>query len=146
MEQSRDIEDDLRAWFEEWGGYVRACDFESARPLFRADVAGFGTHMRIVHGLEHLERDQWRNVWPTIEDFQFLTDALEVGASNDGLLAWAIVAWTSTGYGEDGTPFERPGRATVIFAREHWNEPWEAIHTHFSLAPGTPQRSFGRPS
>lgn len=143
MEHPHAIEDELRSWFDEWGGYVQSRDFDSARALFHPDVAGFGTHMRIVHGLSHLERDQWRNVWPTISDFQFRTDAMEAGASNDGLLAWAIVPWTSTGYREDAAPFERPGRATVIFTREHWNEPWRAIHTHFSLAPGTPQRSFG---
>lgn len=135
----------LRAWFDTWGSYVAARDFASARPMFSPDVVGFGTHMRLVHGLDALERDQWRNVWPKISDFTFLTETLEGGVSPDGLQAWAIVPWTSTGYAEDGTPFDRPGRATVIFTRNQPNAEWRAIHTHFSLVPGTPQRSWGNP-
>ncbi len=138
------VHDELRAWLQTWDSHVRARDFESARALFHAEVIGFGTHMRLVRGLDHLEHEQWRNVWPTIDGFRFQVDQLETGASNDGLLAWAVVPWSSTGFHEDGRPFERPGRATVLFAREHWNEPWLATHTHISLAPGTPQRSHGR--
>lgn len=143
LDRSAPCAADLRDWFSTWAGYVRAQDFTSARALFHVDVAGFGTHMRIVHGLDNLERDQWRSVWPTIAGFRFLTDDLECGASPDGLHAWAIVPWTSTGFHEDGTPFERPGRATVLFTRESATAPWLATHTHISLAPGTPQRSFG---
>lgn len=132
--------EELRDWFAQWGEYIRDRDFESARALFAPDVVGFGTHMRIVHGLDALERDQWRNVWGSIDDFTFLTDEIEGGASPDGLTAWAILPWHSTGFAEDGTPFSRPGRATIIFRRD---EGWRAIHTHFSLAPGTPQRSWG---
>jgi len=135
----------LRAWFDHWGSLVAARDFEAARPLFSSEVIGFGTHMRIVHGLSALERDQWRNVWPTISDFTFLTAELEGGISTDGLQAWAIVPWTSTGFSEDGTPFERPGRATAIFTRNEPDADWRAIHTHFSLVPGTPHRSWGPP-
>jgi ketosteroid isomerase-like protein len=135
----------LAQWFTTWDAFVRARDFESARALFHPDVVGFGTHMRIVHGLDALEQQQWRSVWPTIRDFRFLVNELESGVSADGLQAWAIVPWTSTGFHEDGSEFDRPGRATVIFVRERTDPdaPWLAIHTHISLAPGTPQRSFG---
>ena len=134
----------LTSWLNEWSGYVRARDFTSARQMFDPDVIGFGTHMRLVRGLDNLERDQWRNVWGTIEDFHFLTDQMECGVSNDGLRAWAIVPWSSTGFLEDGSPFDRPGRATVLFARPAVSAPWRSIHTHISLAPGTPHRSWGR--
>ena len=134
----------LRDWFTTWDSYVRARDYESARELFHPDVVGFGTHMRVVSGLDHLEQNQWRNVWGMIADFRFLVDELQSGVSGDGLQAWAVVPWTSTGFHEDGTTFDRPGRATVIFTRETTAAPWRAIHTHISLAPGTPQRSFGR--
>jgi ketosteroid isomerase-like protein len=136
--------DGIRDWFTTWDSYVRARDYVSARALFHPAVIGFGTHMRIVSGLEHLEQNQWRNVWGTIEDFRFLVDELQTSVSDDGRQAWAVVPWTSTGFHEDGTPFDRPGRATVIFTRESANGPWRAIHTHISLAPGTPQRSDGR--
>jgi ketosteroid isomerase-like protein len=135
---------EIRDWFTTWDGYVRARDYESARELFHPDVVGFGTHMRVVSGLEHLEQNQWRNVWGTIADFRFLVDELQTGLSGDGLQAWAVVPWTSTGYHEDGSTFDRPGRATVVFTRETPTAPWRAIHTHISLAPGTPQRSYGR--
>jgi ketosteroid isomerase-like protein len=134
----------IRAWFTTWDSYVRQRDYERARALFHPDVVGFGTHMRVVSGLEHLERDQWRNVWGTIEDFRFLVDELRASVSSDRVQAWAVIPWTSTGFHEDGAPFDRPGRATVIFARDSASAPWRAIHTHISLAPGTPQRSFGR--
>ena len=55
----------IRDWFTTWDSYVRARDYESARALFHSDVIGFGTHMRVVSGLEHLEQNQWRNVWGT---------------------------------------------------------------------------------
>lgn len=133
----------LRGWFQTWDGYVRTRDYESARALFHDTVIGFGTHMRLVSGLERLEQDQWRSVWGTIEDFRFLVDDLHCEASGDGLQAWAIVPWTSTGFHADGSTFDRPGRATVIFTRSASHEPWRAVHTHISLAPGTPQRSHG---
>ncbi|HUG16548.1 MAG TPA: nuclear transport factor 2 family protein [Thermomicrobiales bacterium] len=142
----RDIATDLRAWFEEWARLVRAHDFERARGLFHSDVIGFGTRMSVVSGLDHLERDQWRNVWGTIADFRFLFDDLHCGVSYDRLQSWAVVPWTSTGFLEDGAPFDRPGRATVIFTRDRAADPWRALHTHISLAPGTPQHSFGNPA
>jgi ketosteroid isomerase-like protein len=137
------LRNEITAWLTAWDGYVRARDYEAARALFHPDVIGFGTHMRVVQGLEHLERDQWRSVWGTIAGFRFLTEQLHCGASDDGLHAWAIVPWSSTGFHQDATPFDRPGRATILFTRAMPDEPWRALHTHISLAPGTPQRSFG---
>lgn len=140
---------EIRAWFERWAAHVRARDFDAARALFSPDVIGFGTRMHIVHGLDRLEQNQWRHVWPTIEGFQFIVDELHVSASDAADSAWGVVPWVSTGYREDGSAFDRPGRATVIFVRG--GDPtitpggWLAVHTHISLAPGTPQRSFGRP-
>src|SRR4051812_41537098 len=139
-----DPRDALGSWFETWAGYVRGRDFTAARALFHADVIGFGTRMHLVRGLDRLEQQQWRHVWPTIEGFRFVLDELYCEASADGLLAWAVVPWISTGFQQDGTPFDRPGRAKVTFRRATKDEPWRAAHTHISLAPGTPQRSFER--
>jgi ketosteroid isomerase-like protein len=132
--------DPLRAWFSTWDGYVRARDFASARALFDAAVSGFGTHAAIVFGQNALEAEQWSHVWPTIADFQF--DVAKLHGAILGDHAWAAVPWTSTGFHQDGAPFDRPGRATVIFRRE--GARWLGVHTHFSLSPGTPPRSFGR--
>lgn len=135
---------ELSAWLDEWASYVRARDYTAARALFHPDVIGFGTRMHVVEGLDLLERDQWRNVWGTIDGFRFLTDEMRCGSDADEVLAWAIVPWSSTGFHDDGTPFDRPGRATILFTRSDSTAPWRAIHTHISLAPGTPQRSFSQ--
>ncbi len=130
----------LRDWFRTWGACVAAVDFEAARALFSREVAGFGTHVEFVQGLDSLQAEQWQNVWPNIDGFRFEVERL-VG-SVDGDRAWAAVPWTSTGFHDDGSMFERPGRATVTFKRVDGN--WLATHTHFSLKPGTPPKTFGR--
>jgi hypothetical protein len=40
--------------------------------------------------------------------------------SADRLTAAGMAVFTSTGYREDGTPYERPGRATVV-PHERWS-------------------------
>ena len=137
--RSEDGLEPLRDWFREWNRYVSARDFESARSLFDETVSGFGTFATIVHGRDALEREQWRNVWPKIGDFRFEVEKLH--GAIDGDAAWAALPWSSTGYHEDGRPFDRPGRATVILKRRSGR--WLGVHTHFSLAPGTPPRTFG---
>lgn len=140
---SPEVHAELAAWFDTWDDHVAAVDFVAARALFHPEVVGFGTRMEYVAGLENLEQQQWRAVWGTIADFRFLTERLVSGVSPDGRLAYGIVPWSSTGFDEDGSPFDRPGRATVLFTRASQHEPWRAIHTHISLDPGTPPRSFG---
>lgn len=133
----------IRDWFATWGRFVAAVDFAGARDLFDTDVIGFGTFMDTVTGLDNLEQRQWRSIWPTIRDFRFNLDSLKSVVSDDRLLAVAAITWSSTGIGEDGTPFDRPGRATVGLVRTAPNAPWRGMHTHFSLNPGTPQTSYG---
>ena len=135
--------DAISSWFTTWGNLVAEVNFTSARELFHPDVIGFGTYMDVVRGLDRLEAQQWRSIWPTIEGFTFLVDQLVCDVSEDGKHAYGIVPWTSTGFHEDGAPYDRPGRATVLFTRENPTKPWRAIHTHISLAPGTPQKSHG---
>ena len=132
--------DELAAWFTTLERCVRAVDYETARGIFAPDVVSFGTRAEMVSGLDALQAQQWSGVWPFIADFTFDLAQLHAGASGD--LAWAAVPWTSTGFHEDGTEFPRPGRATVTFARRDGR--WLATHTHFSLHPGTPLRSYGR--
>src|SRR3990170_5018008 len=56
----------VRDWVAAWGAEVAAVDMAGARHRFADDVVGFGTHAAVVHGLDDLESDQWRHVWPTI--------------------------------------------------------------------------------
>ena len=133
----------IKLWFELWESYVQNKDFESAKNLFDDEVVSFGTWMDIVQGLEKLFNDQWKNIWPTITNFEFLTDTLFIQISPDNLFANTILVWNSIGYSEQGNSFERTGRATVTLKKINKNSNWKGIHTHFSLNRGVPQKSFG---
>jgi ketosteroid isomerase-like protein len=109
-------------------------------------VASFGTRADIVTGLDRLQRNQWEGIWPNIAGFRVDLDSVRGGGN--GAAAWGIAVWASTGFHEDGTSFHRPGRATVALERRKTSAApdgeWLAVHTHFSLNPGTPPRTFGR--
>lgn len=142
MPQPSSTIEPLRDWFRTWEGYVRAVDFNSARQLFDPNVASFGTHAEIVFGIDQLVAQQWSTIWPAISDFRFLVDRLH--GEITGTHAWAAVPWTSTGYHQDGAAFDRPGRATVTL--HHDGTRWLGLHTHFSLKPGAPPRTYGKPA
>lgn len=133
----------IERWFAAWSGQVAEVDFAPALELFEENIASFGTHMEVVEGLQALADNQWRNVWPTIEDFRWNLETLKVGVSPDRLFAIGIIAFSSTGIAEDGSRFDRPGRGTVAFARTAVGDVWSGVHTHISLTPGTPQKSHG---
>ncbi|MGE3984936.1 MAG: nuclear transport factor 2 family protein [Dehalococcoidia bacterium] len=128
-----------RQWFGLLSSYCAAVDFDSAEAIFAGDVVSFGTKAAIVAGMEHLRRNQWEGIWPNIRDFRIDVEHVEGGGNED--TAWGVANWNSTGFDEQHEPFDRPGRATVILERREGR--WLAVHTHFSLAPGTPQRTFG---
>ena len=130
-------------WLKTWENKVQNKDFESAKNLFGNDVVSFGTWMNVVEGLEKLCANQWKNVWPTINNFKFLTDSLYIQISPDRLLANSILVCDSTGYKRNGSSFKRNGRATVTLKRVNINDAWKCIHTHFSLNRGIPQKSYG---
>jgi ketosteroid isomerase-like protein len=56
-------------------------------------------------------------------------------------MATVIAPWTSTGYHQDGTAFDRPGRATMVFSKGP--DGWLCTHSHMSLNRGVPQQSHG---
>jgi ketosteroid isomerase-like protein len=126
-------------WLERFSAYVRDVDYAAARPLFHPDVLAFGTHRDVIPGLAAWQATQWDNVWPKTSDFRFDTPAARVLVSADNTMATVVVPWMSTGYHQDGTPFERPGRATMVFHRE--DGAWLCTHSHMSLNRGVPQQS-----
>ena len=134
----------IRLWFQVWEKQVQNKDFESAKKLFENDVVGFGTWMNVVEGIDKLYSDQWKNIWPTINNFKFVTNTLFIQISPDRLLANSILFWNSTGYKKNGNSFKRNGRATVVLKRSNLDIGWKGIHTHFSLNRGIPQESFGK--
>lgn len=129
----------VEAWFKQLGACCAREDYESARELIADDVVSFGTSANIVEGRDRLEANQWTNIWPYITDFEFDVDSIRSFGSGD--FAWGVSVWTSTGYTTTGESFHRPGRATVVLARRE--DGWRAVHTHFSLFPGTPQETYG---
>ena len=134
----------IRLWFQVWEKQVQNKDFESAKKLFENDVVSFGTWMNVVEGLDKLYSDQWKNIWPTINNFKFVSNTLFIQISPDRLLANSILVWNSTGYKKNGNSFKRNGRATVVLKRSNLDNSWKGIHTHFSLNRGIPQESFGK--
>jgi ketosteroid isomerase-like protein len=133
----------VRDWFRELAEHVCAVDFAAARHLFAEDFIAFGTYSDFVPGRDNAEANQWRKVWPTIDGFSWRLDDVQALVSPDRLFAVGMAVWDSTGYHPDGTPFERPGRATCSFKRGAVGEPWMATHTHMSLFRGTPDVSHG---
>ncbi len=129
-----------RDWFAELGRCCAAVDYDAAEAIFAPDVVSFGTRADVVSGLGPLRRNQWEGIWPNIADFRIDLDSVRSGGGERQ--AWGVATWTSTGFHEDGEAFHRPGRATVTLERR--DGVWLATHTHFSLNPGTPPRTFGR--
>ena len=130
----------VREWFERLGRYCAAVDYDAGEAIFADAVVAFGTRTDVVQGLEPLRRNQWEGIWGNIEDFRIDLDSIHAGG--DRQHAWGVATWTSTGFHEDGASFHRPGRCTVALERR--GDQWLAVHTHFSLFPGTPPRTFGR--
>lgn len=147
MQATSPHDDDLarvRHWFERLAEHVRAVDFAGARPIFAETLIAFGTFSDFVTGRDAVEAAQWRNVWPFIEGFRWQLDGVRAIISPDRLTATGMAVWESTGFREDGSPYDRPGRATVVFARQAPDQDWIAQHTHMSLFRGVPDRSYGR--
>lgn len=130
---------EVAAWLSAFEAAVRARDFEAARPMFASDAVAFGTWASAVSGLDRIENEQWRNIWPRIRRFRF-EERPVIRATADS--AWIAAVWYSEATGLDGHPFDRPGRATLILTRRDGR--WLAVHTHFSLTPSQAETVHGR--
>ena len=131
----------VKAWFDTLAAHVREVDFIGARPIFAPDMIAFGTFTDFMTGRDVAEQQQWRNVWPHIDEFRFRSDIRAI-VSPDRLQAVGMAIFDSTGYRQDGTSYDRPGRATVVFVRDSVGATWLAQHTHLSLFRDVPTRSF----
>jgi len=121
----------LREWLRRWQACVRAVDFAGGRALCAPDMIAFGTVAHFVEGLDAVEAQQWRRVWPGIRDFTVRVD--EARGAVVGDRGWVAAPWDSRGVSPGGSTFPRPGRLTIAFARRDGR--WLAVHTHFSLTP-----------
>ena len=140
-------EEDRRSvgdWYARWGEYVADVNFQPVREMFSEDTIAFGSKVETMTSQAELEREQWRAVWPSIEDYRYDLSTLEVITSPDRLMAMGAVIFRSTGIHPDGKKFERNGRATCTFMRNAIGAPWVCTHSHISLKPGTPWTSHGK--
>lgn len=127
-------------WLKTFASFVRDVDYHSAKPLFHNEVIAFGTHRDVIASLEQWVTSQWDHVWPKTSDFEFDLAETRILIADDTSMATVIAPWTSTGYHEDLSTFERPGRATLVFHRQA--QDWVCVHSHMSLNRGVPQQSF----
>ncbi len=142
-------EEDRRSvadWYARWADYVADVDFKPVREMFAEDAIAFGSKVEMMTSRTQLEREQWRSVWPSIEDYRYDLATLEVVTSPDRLMAMGAVIFRSTGLHPDGKKFQRNGRATVTLMRASVGAPWICTHSHISLKPGTPAMSHGKRS
>lgn len=131
---------EILGWLEVFSGFVREVDYAGARPMWHPDLLAFGTYDDVIQGLETAIATQWDNVWPRTADFAFDLAGTHVLAG--GGMAVAVTPWTSSGFHEDGRRFDRPGRATMVFAQD--GDGWRCVHSHMSLNRGVPQASHGQ--
>ncbi|MCX7312223.1 MAG: ketosteroid isomerase [Hyphomicrobiales bacterium] len=140
-------EEDRRSvadWYARWGDRVAEVDFKPSRAMFADDVIAFGSKVEMMTSQAQLEAEQWRSVWPSIENYSYDLATLEVVTSPDRLMAMGAVIFRSIGLHPDGQKFQRNGRATVTLMRASVGAPWVCTHSHISLKPGTPGISHGR--
>lgn len=130
---------EVLAWLEVFSSFVREVDYASARPMWHPGLLAFGTYNDVIQGLETAIATQWDNVWPRTADFAFDLAGTHVLAAEDGSMAVAVTPWTSNGSHPDGSRFDRPGRATMVLARD--GAAWRCVHSHMSLNRGVPQAS-----
>ncbi len=135
----------LRAWVDRFSGHVANLRYEEAAAMMDPEVNSFSTWTDIVVGVNHFVNSQWRNVWPTMTGFRLLTEAMRCRVSGDRLMAAVMVTWESTGYTQEGEPFNRPGRCSFVLTRDTTADSWRGVQGHFSLMRGVPQQSFGPP-
>jgi ketosteroid isomerase-like protein len=126
-------------WLREFEAACRGRDFASGRRLFAEDAVAFGTWATRVTGLDNIEREQWRNVWPRIREFRFED---RPAAMVTGDAAWIASTWSSDATGPDGQAFTRRGRATFVLARRGGQ--WRCVHSHVSLLPSQSESAHGR--
>jgi len=103
------LEEDRRSvgeWYDRWGGLVAEVNFKAARPMFAEDAIAFGSRIEMMTSQPQLEREQWRAVWPSIENYHYDLSTLEVVISPDRLMAMGAVIFRSTGLHPDGKTFD----------------------------------------
>ena len=53
---------DALSWLRKFEAACRGRDFDTGRLMFAQDAVAFGTWAMAVHGLDNIEREQWRQI------------------------------------------------------------------------------------
>ncbi len=122
----------VASWLRGFAAAVRERDYDGARGMFHPDAEGFGTVAERWIGLDQLYAEQWHGVWERTTGFDFDLAGATVFADGDVLIT--ITDWSSEGVRSDGTAGPRQGRATIVLVGA---PTLRAVHTHFSMVPGT---------
>ena len=64
----------IKAFVDTFSDHVAALEFDDAAEQFDDNVVSFSSFRDVVVGKEQFVNEQWRNVWPTMTDFQLTTD------------------------------------------------------------------------
>ncbi len=110
---------------------MRARDFDAGRELFDPDVVSFGTVAAMVEGRRELETEQWAATWACTAEFDF--DYARAASFQVGGGVCVAAPWSSLGLRDNGPPFQRLGRATLLLLPG--GDGLIAAHSHFSLMP-----------
>jgi hypothetical protein len=81
-------------------------------------------------------------MWPTIDHFRCRLDDMRTIVSADRLTAVGMIIFDSTGYNEDGAPYDRPGRDDRVRS-DCCRRGVGCAARAFLLCRGVPERSFG---
>ena len=124
------------AWLEAFAERVRDRDLDGGRRYFAPGATGFGTRAARVDGLDDLVEQQWRPIWTSTRGFCFGTDDAVVATAADGSQIAVAVTWSSEGVADDGSAFDRSGRATLVLVPDPASPVGlVAVHSHFSEDP-----------
>src|SRR5260370_32227015 len=74
-------------WLKAFEAACRGRDFAAGRRLFAPDAVAFGTYAPPVHGLDNIEREEWRQIWPRIRHFRFEEHPTPGGVGDPACLA-----------------------------------------------------------
>ena len=119
-----------KSWLNAFQECVRAMDLTRARSLFDPGVVSYGTQVNSAEvGIDDIEREQWREVWPRVRNFTYRLDDARFFGSEQCLCA--LVPWDSVGLHIDGTTSDRTGRTTFVLAERDGR--WLCVHFHSSL-------------
>lgn len=133
---------EILGWLKTFEQCVQDENYLAARALFHPDCYCFGSKAKRTFSLEDLIENQWKKIWPNIQDFCFDFELLQYRVSESEDLATVVCPWHSVGFHADGRSYPRDGRVTLIFLKDPTHRRWLAYHTHYSLNPGTPTKTI----